>query len=445
MNRVKSQQKALVSMLSVLVALVLACGTIGTRAEDVINIDAATDLIDPAAEGTVEPEVQTDRVGTVEVPNVDNGDIVDDAEAPPEDIKEDNIVVTEDTEPEEKLPTDRGLGEENDALLTAGGEAAVEEETVQRFRPVYELPEEERPEVPADVPEKVAKLLVTSKDHYDADVVGGAQSIPLESNDARYDYITGSPYKVYTMTDKPEWYRTEGIAHGRMSTFDVPYWVIDKNGERKATTGSITINALLADSVKCIFSDIFLLEEQFPINYLKGFIYRKVGGAGLINLPILSAHSFGVAIDINNGDYDNDLYLGKGNDLRDKSNPYCISDDVVEVFKAYGWNWGGEFDICSDTMHFQYFGLEFLQYDSDEPFPVLEPGKDADAKIVENLRSRLKKLGYIKKASGRKYDDALVNAVMQFQTDNGLEPDGIVDYETWVPVINMTHDMSYVF
>ena len=104
-----------------------------------------------------------------------------------------------------------------------------------------------------------------------------------------------------------------------------------------------------------------------------------------------------------------------------------------------------DFDICSDTMHFQYFGLEFLQYENEEPFPVLEPGKNGTAMVVENLRSRLYKLGYVKKASGKKYDDGLVEAVRAFQTDNGLEPDGIVDYETWVPIINQTHDMPYVF
>ncbi|MCR5520894.1 MAG: M15 family metallopeptidase [Lachnospiraceae bacterium] len=442
MNRVKSQQKVLVSMLSVLVALVIACGTIGTRDATIIN--AATEENDPATEGNVLPEVQTQVLTTEEYRPAVNNEVNDVRELLPDDVDGDDETVTVENEAEEALTTEGDMGEEND-VTTAAEEETTADETVRKIKAVFELSEEERPDVPEDVPEKVAKLLVTSKEYYDEAVVGGAQSIPLESNDARYNYITGSPFKVYTMTDKPEWYPTEGTAFKRMSTFEVPYWVIDKNGTRKASSGKITVNALLADSVKCIFSDIFMLGEQFPINYLVGFMYRKVGGAGLVKSPILSAHSFGVAIDINNGDYDNDLYVGKGNDLRDKNNPFCISDDVIDVFKAYGWNWGGEFDICSDTMHFQYFGLEFLQYDSDEPFPVLIAGQKADAKVVENLRSRLKKLGYLKKASGRKYDDNLAETVKKFQEDNGLEPDGIVDYETWVPIINQTHDMPYVF
>ena len=426
MNRVKSQQKALVSLVSVLMALILAYGTIGTSAWEPVNTEAATYENDPAEAVGVEtavPEVQgeeSEPVGTQDVPDES---IVDEPATEVAFVAGGDASVTEEDETEPVQPE----GETGEDLL-------VEEGT-----------EEEQKDVPADVPEKVAKLLVTSRQYYDEETVANALSIPLESNDARYNFITGSDYKVYTMTDKPEWYPSEGVASKRMSTFDVPYWVMDKSGNRTATTGKITINEVLADSVKCIFSDIFLLEEQFPIKYLVGFMYRKVGGAGLVNSPILSAHSFGVAIDINNGDYDNDLYVGKGNDLRDKSNPFCISDEVIEVFKSWGWNWGGEFDICSDTMHFQYFGLEFLQYDSDEPFPVLEVGKTAKANVVQNLRGRLVKLGYLKKQSGKKYDNDLAEVVKKFQADNGLEPDGIVDYETWVPLINQTHDMSYVF
>ena len=417
MNRVKSQRKALVSLLSVLVALVLACGTIGTRAGD--PAAAATVEEIPEAGGTAEPEVQPESVGP-ETEAAEGEKSMD--EAPVEEDASDGG----DAGPEETEP-----GTEETMSVTG--------ETDE------EISEKEPLSVPEGVPEEVAKLLVTCKEYYNEEVVAGAAAIPLESNDARYEYITGSPFKVYTMSDRPEYYSSEGIAAKRMETFEVPYWVMDRDGVRTPASGEMTVNALLADSVRCIFSDIFLLEERFPINQLVGFMYRKVGGSGLVNSPILSAHSFGVAIDINNGDYDNDMYLGKGNDLRDRSNPFCIPDDVIDVFASYGWNWGGDFDICSDTMHFQYFGLEFLQYENEEPFPVLEPGKSAKGSVVENLRSRLKKLGYTKKATGKKYDASLVEAVKAFQTDNGLEPDGIVDYETWVPIINQTHDMSYVF
>ncbi|MCR5830000.1 MAG: M15 family metallopeptidase [Lachnospiraceae bacterium] len=444
MNRVKSQQKALVSMLSVFIALVLACGTIGTRAED-RETDAATNSTESAEEKIEKPKVLDNNDETVlQIPAEENKDIKDEPEAIDGDISGGIVEETEKSDDIVETSVIEGkMGGEIEVGLTEE-ETEVEEEA-QGFRPAYELEEDERSEIPAGVPEKVAKLLVTSKQYYDETIVEGAKSIPLESNDARYEYITGSPYKEYTMEDRPEWYSTEATAYKRMSAFEVPYWVIDNNGNRTAMSGKITINEGLADSVKCIFSDIFMLEEQFPVNYLVGFMYRKVGGAGLVDLRTLSAHSFGVAIDINNGDYDNDLFVGKGNDLRDKSNPFCISDNVIEVFKAYGWNWGGEFEICTDTMHFQYFGLDFLKYDTDEPFPILSPGEKAKAKVVINIRERLKKLGYLEKASGSKYDDKLVEAVKSFQKDNNLEPDGIVDYETWVPIINQTHDMSYVF
>ena len=66
-------------------------------------------------------------------------------------------------------------------------------------------------------------------------------------------------------------------------------------------------------------------------------MYRKVGGVALSKSRIMSIHSFGAAIDINPGDYDNDYFLGKGNDLRDKSNPYCIPDEVIAIFEKYGF------------------------------------------------------------------------------------------------------------
>ena len=159
----------------------------------------------------------------------------------------------------------------------------------------------------------------------------------------------------------------------------------------------------------------------------------------------MSTHAFGVALDINLGDFDNDYFLGKGNDLRNKKNPYCIPDEVIEIFEKYGWFWGGNYDICSDTMHFQYFELGFLQYDSEEPFPILQRGaKNMDKAVIQNLTKRLVRLGYLDKET-TSFSRKVEKAVKQFQTDHGLEPDGIVNYATWEPLINLTHYMAYVF
>lgn len=293
--------------------------------------------------------------------------------------------------------------------------------------------------------EYIKALLMTHPDHYNEDIVTQARSMPLESNDARYEFLTGKGYKAYTTKDMPDGYQSEARAGRNMVTFDVPVWKMNSDGSRYSAVWSITINEKLAASVRCIFSDIYLLDIKFPFNYLKGFMYRKVGGSGLISSPLMSVHSFGAAIDINYWDPDNDYYLGKGNDLRDKSNPYCIPDEVIDIFADYGWFWGGNFDICADTMHFQYFGLEFLQYESEEPFPILYRGaENMSSTYIDNLAKRLVKLGYLDEGTS-KFTRKVEDALKAFQEDYGLEPDGIADYETWVPLINATHDMSYVF
>lgn len=296
------------------------------------------------------------------------------------------------------------------------------------------------------VEEYAKTLLVTSPEYYDEAVVSEAMSIPTADNDARYSFITNKGAKAYKIGAMPEGFTSDSVARRQMTTFDVPVWKLNSDGSRSASVRSITINKKLAASVKCIFSDIFQLDSKFPFNYLLGYSYRKVGGVGLNGSKLMSAHSFGVAIDINAGDYDNDYFLGKGNDLRKKSNPYCITDEVIAVFEKYGWFWGGNFDICSDTMHFQYYELSFLQYDNpEEPFPILEYRKEGmDSNVVRNLQQRLVKLGFLDKIYSS-FNSKVRKAVIAFQKEQDLDPDGIVDYETWEPLINLTHDMSYVF
>jgi len=64
----------------------------------------------------------------------------------------------------------------------------------------------------------------------------------------------------------------------------------------------------------------------------------------------LSAHSFGIAIDIN-VDYSNYWkWDAKGNELEYRNK---IPIEIVEVFEKYGFIWGGKW-YHYDTMHFEY-------------------------------------------------------------------------------------------
>lgn len=271
--------------------------------------------------------------------------------------------------------------------------------------------------------------------------------LPTGSNNERYRFILGTDYYPYTTSHPAPGYATEAEAARNMRTVTLPVWVIGPGDTRVSSTYTIRINKYLVQNIKAIFNEIYALDYKFPINYMVGFRYRSVGGSGLTMLGYQSIHSFGAAIDINPGDYDNDLYIGYHQDYRDKSNPYCITDDVIEIFAKYGWFWGGDFEICTDTMHFQYLGLEFMKYASDEPFPILdENAPGMSGVVITNLQQRLSKLGFLPadKVTGA-YDAATVDAVKAFQTENSLDANGIVAYTTWERLINLTHDMSYVF
>ncbi len=270
-------------------------------------------------------------------------------------------------------------------------------------------------------------------------------NVPTESDDARYQYLLGIDSRVITIDNPPVGYRNATEAAKNMRTITVPVWKMTASGGRYASSMQLTINKKLARNVQEIFKEIYALELKFPIKVLNGFMYRKVGGVALSKSRIMSIHSFGAAIDINPGDYDNDYYLGKGNDLRDKSNPYCIPDEVIAIFEKYGWFWGGNFEICADTMHFQYFELGMLTYQDNWPFRHLKvkngymTGAD-----VRNLQQRLRELGFFVSVDGV-YGNKTADAITRYQRSRGLEPTGEMDYKTWETIINETHYMSYAF
>ncbi len=272
-----------------------------------------------------------------------------------------------------------------------------------------------------------------------------AWAVPTQSDDARYQYLLGIDSKVITIDNPPAGYRNATEAAKNMKTITIPIWKMSSSGGRYTSSAKLTIHKKLARNVQEIFKEIYALDIKFPIKVVKGFMYRKVGGVALSKSRIMSIHSFGAAIDINPGDYDNDYFLGKGNDLRDKSNPYCIPDEVIAIFEKYGWFWGGNFEICADTMHFQYFELGMLTYQGNSPFRNLKvksaymTGSD-----VRNLQQRLRELGFYVSVDGV-YGNKTADAIKKYQKSRGLEATGEMDYKTWETIINETHYMSYVF
>ncbi len=272
------------------------------------------------------------------------------------------------------------------------------------------------------------------------------QVIPFGDDETRYEYLLGTEVVYYTVDNKAPGYANNAEAERYMMEITVPVWHLnDSTGERTPSSMKMKINRKLVTGVKKIFQEIYELPCQFPIKTLLGYGYRQSGGVGLSNCTLMSIHSYGAAIDINPGDFDNDYYLGAGNDLRDKSNPYCIPDEVVAVFEKYGWFWGGDFSICVDSMHFQYLGLDFLTYQDNSPFMTVDLFRSTEVgDHIENLQLRLIELGYRVNKNGI-YTEQTREAVRKFQTREGLTANGVVDYKTWETIINLTHYMPYAF
>lgn len=272
------------------------------------------------------------------------------------------------------------------------------------------------------------------------------QVIPFGDDETRYEYLLGTDVVYYTVDNKAPGYANNAEAERYMMEITVPVWHLNDNtGERTPSSMRMKINRKLVTGVRKIFQEIYELPCQFPIKTLLGYGYRQSGGVGLSNCTLMSIHSYGAAIDINPGDFDNDYYLGAGNDLRDKSNPYCIPDEVIAIFEKHGWFWGGNFSICVDAMHFQYLGLDFLTYQDNSPFMTVDLFGSAEVgDHVENLQLRLTELGYRVNQNGI-YTEQTREAVRKFQTRQGLPANGVVDYKTWETIINLTHYMPYAF
>lgn len=151
----------------------------------------------------------------------------------------------------------------------------------------------------------------------------------------------------------------------QISLVDVEYYSFDEKLHR----GQILINKNAAKDILEIFE--FIKSSRFPIakvipavkynwnddssmndNNTTAFNYRKVKGS-----KVLSAHSYGLAIDINplqnphvkgkiiqplKGKYDVKM---KGTILRDSK--------LVQEFVKRGWKWGGRWRSSKDYQHFE--------------------------------------------------------------------------------------------
>ena len=154
-------------------------------------------------------------------------------------------------------------------------------------------------------------------------------------------------------------FANQAEAEAGMTTVIIPVWTL-VNGQKAASTMSLTVHNAIASDVVEIFTEIYNDPEQFPIHDVGGYSWRGDTATG--------EHNCGTAIDIN---ADENYQIRDGQILAGSSwepgvNPYAISPDssVVRIFAEHGWSWGGDAWAYSsddsegyhDYMHFSYLG-----------------------------------------------------------------------------------------
>lgn len=150
------------------------------------------------------------------------------------------------------------------------------------------------------------------------------------------------------------------------------------------------VNSKLASTFIHIFEDIYNDPSQPVINIAdKGMGTWVLRGKNHVSSNTMSAHALGCAIDINpsTGSFKiNGKWYGNGygharmsystwQQLPECHTKYHVLYDgcpIVEIFKSYGFYWGGDWSSTTDCMHLAYIG----------------DGSSARSKGIENYNSR---------------------------------------------------------
>lgn len=157
--------------------------------------------------------------------------------------------------------------------------------------------------------------------------VGEAANIPREEREA-WLFPDGVP----SSSDEMQKYLT---------TYQVP--ILDADGN--VTSMPFTSHVNLKDEYLAAFQD--MVNAGFRTTQTYSYSWRNISGS-----KKLSRHSYGAAVDIN---WDkNPLVKDTTTFQPNSSDPEIIDEEIIKIWRAHGFYWGGCFSSYTDIMHFDY-------------------------------------------------------------------------------------------
>lgn len=129
---------------------------------------------------------------------------------------------------------------------------------------------------------------------------------------------------------------------------------------------SVSVNKVVASCLEAVASDLKSNNISYSITDVG--CYRFDSDNGTSNIGLRSYHTYGAACDINaltnnyynTGDHGTRPYdpnCPPAASAVNSGNCYSMSPQVVQIFAAHGFYWGGNFNSVKDYMHFEWHGV----------------------------------------------------------------------------------------